>query len=369
MKITDVSIALFAWSGIPSTAYGPMTGRFAGESQLGLATIRTDEGVEGHAFLGSAMNGADNDAQAVISRLKPLLMGRDPLDREALHQLMLLRRRGVSWRGIGAMDVALWDIAGKAANMPVHRLIGTCRHSAPAYASSAVLPSAQAYADEARHYKAQGWQAYKIHPPARWRDDIAVCEAVRAAVGDDFPVMLDSTWSYAYDEAIRVGRAIEALGYLWYEDPLADDDIYNCVKLREKLDIPLMATEYAPGGFTAYVPWVVMRATDYLRGDVAVKGGITPVLKTARLAEAFGMKYEIHHGGNSHNNWANLHVLAAIPNTTYFEVLLPAGSQKYGVIDDIEVDADGLVHAPTRPGIGAEIDFDLIRAKTVAVVS
>ncbi len=66
-----------------------------------------------------------------------------------------------------------------------------------------------------------------------------------------------------------------------------------------------------------------MRATDYLRGDVAVKGGITPVLKTARLAEAFGMKYEIHHGGNSHNNWANLHVLAAIPNTTYFEVLLP----------------------------------------------
>ena len=369
MKITDVSIALFAWSGIPSTAYGPMTGRFAGESQLGLATIRTDEGVEGHAFLGSAMNGADNDAQAVISRLKPLLMGRDPLDREALHQLMLLRRRGVSWRGIGAMDVALWDIAGKAANMPVHRLIGTCRHSAPAYASSAVLPSAQAYADEARHYKAQGWQAYKIHPPARWRDDIAVCEAVRAAVGDDFPVMLDSTWSYAYDEAIRVGRAIETLGYLWYEDPLADDDIYNCVKLREKLDIPLMATEYAPGGFTAYVPWVVMRATDYLRGDVAVKGGITPVLKTARLAEAFGMKYEIHHGGNSHNNWANLHVLAAIPNTTYFEVLLPAGSQKYGVIDDIEVDADGLVHAPTRPGIGAEIDFDLIRAKTVAVVS
>ena len=149
-------------------------------------------------------------------------------------------------------------------------------------------------AEEAAQYKADGWQAYKIHPPARWREDIAVCEAVRAAVGGDFRVMLDSTWSYNYEEAIRVGRAIEALGYHWYEDPLADDDIYNCVKLREKLDIPLMATEYSPGGFTSYVPWITMRATDYLRGDVAVKGGITPVLKTARLAEAFGMNYEIH---------------------------------------------------------------------------
>ncbi len=369
MKITDVTVTLFAWDDIPATAYGRMTGRFGGKSQLGLVTISTDEGIAGHAFLGSAMNGGHNDAGAAIEHLKPMLTGNDPLDREALHQRMLARKRAVSWRAIGAMDVALWDIAGKAANMPVHRLIGTYRHSVPAYASSAVLASPEAYAEEAAQYKADGWQAYKIHPPARWREDIAVCEAVRAAVGDDFRVMLDSTWSYNYEEAIRVGRAIEVLGYHWYEDPLADDDIYNCVKLREKLDIPLMATEYSPGGFTSYVPWITMRATDYLRGDVAVKGGITPVLKTARLAEAFGMNYEIHHGGNSHNNWANLHVIAAIANTSLFEVLLPAGAQKYGVADDIEPDADGLVHAPTRPGIGAEIDFDLIAAKTVAVVS
>ncbi len=369
MKITDVTITLFAWDDIPATAYGRLTGRFGGRSQLGLVTVATDEGVEGHAFLGSAMNGAQNDAQAAIGHLKPMLMDADPLDREALYARMLARRRAVSWRGIGALDVALWDIAGKVANLPVHRLMGTFRHSVPAYASSAVLPSAAAYAEEAAQYKADGWQGYKIHPPARWREDIAVCEAVRAAVGDDFRVMLDSTWSYNYEEAIKVGRAIESLGFHWYEDPLADDDIYNCVKLREKLDIPLMATEYSPGGFTSYVPWIMMRATDYLRGDVAVKGGITPVLKTARLAEAFGMNYEIHHGGNSHNNWANLHVIAAIPNTSFFEVLLPAGAQKYGVIDDIEIDSDGLVHVPTRPGIGAAIDFDLIEAKTVAVLS
>ena len=250
----------------------------------------------------------------------------------------------------------------------MQQLIGTYRHSVPAYASSAVLASKEAYAEEAVKIKEAGWAAYKIHPPTRWAEDIEVCRAVRQAVGDDYRVMLDSTWSYSFQHAIRVGRAIEELGFYWYEDPLADDDIYNCVKLREQLDIPLMATEYSPGGFTAYVPWIMMRATDYLRGDVAVKGGITGILKTAHLAEAFGMNYEVHHGGNSHNNWANLHVIAAIPNTEFFEVLLPADAQKYGLVEDLSPDRDGLVYPPDRPGIGAEIDFDLIERQTTAVL-
>lgn len=99
-----------------------------------------------------------------------------------------------------------------------------------------------------------------------------------------------------------------------------------------------------------------------------MEGGITALLKTAHLAEAFGMNYEIHHGGNSLNNWANLHVILAIKNTTYFEVLLPSGAQKYGIIDDLEPDANGLIYAPTEPGLGAKIDFDLIKSKTVEVL-
>ena len=109
-------------------------------------------------------------------------------------------------------------------------------------------------------------------------------------------------------------------------------------------------------------------ATEMLRGDVAVKGGITSILKTAHLAEAFRMRYEIHHGGNSLNNVASLHVLMAIPNTTYFEVLLPDAAQKYGLVEDIEVDGNGQVHAPDGPGLGYEIDFALIESKKVAVL-
>jgi len=239
----------------------------------------------------------------------------------------------------------------------------------PAYASSQVHESAAAYVEQLTYFKSAGWSAYKIHPPQNWRDDIKVCEAVRRAAGDDFTLMLDSVWSYDYETALRVGRAIEDLGFYWYEDPLADQDIYNCIKLREKLDIPLMATEYPQAGLDSYAPWIINRATDFLRGDVAVKGGITTLIKTAHLAEAFHLKYEVHHGGNSLNNVANLHVIMAIKNCEFFEVLLPDGAQKYGLAQDITVDPKGLVHAPIGPGLGAAIDFDLIERKKVTTLS
>ncbi len=368
MKITDLTLTLFAWDSIPATTYGRHTGRFEGSSQLALLTIATDQGIEGHAFLGSAMRGADNDATSLVRYLKPVVMGENPLDRERLYKTLMRHTRNTTLRAIGAVDIALWDIAGKAAGLPIHRLLGTYRESVPAYASSTVMTEVAAYAEEAAGFKAAGWSAYKIHPPTRWREDIEVCRAVREAVGDDYTVMLDPTWSYRYEEAVRVGRAIEELGFYWYEDPLADDDIYNYVKLKQTLDIPIMATEYSPGGFTAYAPWITERATDFLRGDVAVKGGITALIKTAHLAEAFHMNYEIHHGGNSLNNVANLHVIMAIENCEFFEVLLPDAAQKYGLVEDIAVDGDGLVHAPTGPGLGAEIDFELIEAKKVAVL-
>jgi len=297
------------------------------------------------------------------------VLGQDPLERERLWQALWQRNRTTTQRAIGAMDVALWDLGGKIAGLPIHRLIGGYRDSVPAYASSAVLPSVEAYADEAGRFKADGWTAYKIHPPTEPAVDIAVCQAVRRAVGDGYTVMLDPTWAYQYPEALRVGRVAEALGFHWYEDPLADDDVYNYVKLKQQLSIPILATEYAPGGFTALAPWITAQATDFLRGDVAVKGGITPLVKSAHLAEAFHMNFEIHHGGNSLNNVANLHVTMAIRNCEFFEVLLPAGAQKYGLLEDIEVDRAGLVHAPSGPGLGAAIDFELIERHKTSVLS
>ena len=128
MKITDVSLTLFAWDDIPPTQYGQHS-RFAGSSALGLLRIATDDGVEGHAFLGSASNSAAIDGQGLITHLKPMLMGRNPMHREALVVDLWKRQRPAGVRTIGAVDVALWDLLGKAVGQPIHRLLGTYRES------------------------------------------------------------------------------------------------------------------------------------------------------------------------------------------------------------------------------------------------
>ena len=222
---------------------------------------------------------------------------------------------------------------------------------------------------EALEYKEYGWAAYKIHPPTRWQEDIKVCEAVRKAVGD-YTIMLNSTWTYDYPAAVRVGRAVAGAGLFLVRGPAARP---GHLQLREaeagSSSIPILATEYPIAGLESYQPWIMLQATDFLRGDVAVKGGITTLVKTAHLAEAFRMNYEVHHGGNSLNNVANLHVIASIRNTTFFEVLLPDAAQKYGLEQDIVVGRDGMVHVPNGPGLGAAIDFKLIERKKVAVLS
>lgn len=367
MRITDVKVTVWEWRDIPPTRYTLRVKSSGSRStHMGLVRIQTDEGIEGHAFLGSALSPLGDDAKLIVERYKPLLVGRDPFAREQIWQSMSGWAMGGVMRVIGAIDVALWDLAGKAANIPVHKLMGSYRESVPAYASSAVFESVEEYAEEAVRYKENGWQAYKIHPPAIPERDIKICEAVRKAVGDDYRIMLDSTWSYDYPAALRVGRAAEALGFYWYEDPLPFDDLYGYVKLKQVLQIPIMATEMPSTGPKSYAPWIMERATDYLRGDVAIKGGLTSCLKTAHMAEAFQMNYEVHHGGNSLNNVANLHLIMAIPNCEYFEVLLPDEVQKHGLIEDIEVDEEGLVHAHQDPGLGAKIDFEMIEDNKVA---
>src|SRR2546423_4178073 len=281
MKITDVTLTLFSWESIPSTSYGHHTARPTGNSDLGLLRIITDEGIEGHGLLGTSSNRASLDGPALIRFLKPVVMDQDRLDGERLNRLLGGRARAATVRSIGAMDIALWDIAGKEAGLPIHRLIGTCRDKIAAYASSEIHAAPEQYAEQAQHYKSTGWAAYKIHPPQRLRDDIKVCDAVRKPVGDDYTVILDSTWSYRYEEALRVGRAIEEMNFYWYEDPLPDQDLYNYVKLKQKLDIPILATEYPIGGRPSYPPWTTDRPTDFLRRVVAVRGGTPPIPKAA----------------------------------------------------------------------------------------
>src|SRR5437763_11062446 len=162
MKITDVSLSLFAWESIPSTIYRHHTARPTGKSDLGLLRVVTDEGIEGHAFLGTSSNPASIDGPGLIRFLKLVIMGQHPLDRERLNRLLWARARVATIRSIGAVDIALWDIAGKKAGLPIHRLIGTSRDKIAAYASSEIHATAEQYVEQALHYQSTGWAAYKI---------------------------------------------------------------------------------------------------------------------------------------------------------------------------------------------------------------
>jgi L-alanine-DL-glutamate epimerase-like enolase superfamily enzyme len=365
VKVTDLKMTMFNWK---SENWRTGAHSFGGTVPLGIVTVTTDEGLEGHSFLGSSRQGADEFAIQLIKYLKPIVVGADPTDTGALWEKMWKLRRNVSPRPIGSVDVALWDLAGKIAGLPIFRMLGACRTSIPAYASSSFISTPEGYAEEALKFKAMGWPAYKMHPHGVEKEDIQICTAVRKAVGDDYILMLDAMWAFQYETAMRIGRAIEELNYYWYEDPLIEEDILSYERLRDKLDIPIMCTEYAPGGFYGMAPWVMHKATDILRGDVAICGGITPMVKLCHLADAFRMKCEIHHGGNSLLNAANLHIMMAISNCEFYEVFPCSGANKYGLVEDIEVDGNGLVHVPEKPGLGYEIDWGLVKREVVAEV-
>ena len=381
MRITDVKVLLHDRFSSRLAVFGVKDGRLP----MGVLCISTDAGIEGYNFLSYPGPGPAAIAQQIVTFIKPLLLGTDPLDIGVHWRRMAGLSHFISPMALGTVDVALWDIAGKAAGLPVHRLLGTCRDSIPAYFSSGHHQTPEGYAEEAVFWLEQGWKGYKLHPPrGPWLTgrqkpiafDIAACAKVRAAVGPEMTLMLDPSWDYDYPQALQVGRSIQDLGYHWYEDPLPAQDIHGYQRLKQQLHIPILATEVTPGGLEALPPWITGHATDFLRGDVVIKGGITGLMKIAHLAEAFNMNCEVHDAYNATNNIACLQVIMAIDNCDWFEVLAfnQSGDHSlehlsYGLTDPIEVDAEGNLHAPAGAGLGVEIDWKLINASLTGVVS
>ena len=164
MKIKDLTLTLFKWEGIPKQLPKRHRVLVGSASQLGLLTITTDQGLQGHSFLGTSGHSAEMDAGSLIRYLKPVVMDQNPLDRERLHQecptCTAIHRCGP----LARVDVALWDIAGKIAGLPIYQLLGSYRDHIPAYASSPRLGSAEEYAEEAAGIQSAGWAAYKIIP-------------------------------------------------------------------------------------------------------------------------------------------------------------------------------------------------------------
>ncbi|MCL5026553.1 MAG: mandelate racemase [Chloroflexi bacterium] len=362
MKITDVKIQCFTVPMMPwrVATYGPT-------QEVTLITITTDEGIEGYATA-RAQAGTSGRVfgEYLTGWVKRAIVGKDPMAREEIWQALWLQvsRLNLPIFALSCTDVALWDIAGKALQTPVYQLLGHCRTKMRAYASSAHMHRPEEYVEDAVAMKAAGYTAYKLHGPATADGDVACCRAVRKAVGDDFVLMTDPVGHYNHREALWVGEVMEELGFYWYEEPLPDYDVGGYIELCRMLKIPVLAGEVTSGGLFDAADWVSRGAVDALRADVYWKGGITGVMKMARLCEAFGINIEIHHAATPLMNWANLACECAIANTDFFEVMVPLSAFDYGLQQYANIDKEGFVHVSDRPGTGADLDWDYINAHT-----
>ena len=364
MKIDDISAVV---AEVPWRAFNPLAVDRPGVASFGVLKIRTDDGIEGYGSLLAPGPGCEATAMQIMRAVKPVLLGRDPLDIGTIWSELWRRRRFVGGSvPVGSVDTALWDIAGKVAGLPIHRLLGTHRDAVPAYKSDPVPGGPSAYVEDVLRWKELGWTGYKYHSRGKPSEDLVVLAAIREAAGDDVRLMLDAH-AYPYGDAVRVGKAIEEMGYFWYEDPMAPEDIYGHRKLKEQIGIPILATEATEGGLYTFAQWITAQATDAIRGDWAVKGGITALIKAAHLAEAFNINLEVHYGYGFLGNLANLQVIMATRNCSFFEAMGVNSTgatglevMNFGLTDPITVDADGLIQAPTLPGLGSEVDWNLI---------
>ena len=200
--------------------------------------------------MGFAGRGAEMAGTIAAAALKPFFLGRDPFFREKHWQEFRTYDRW--WNHVpiysyGPFDICLYDIAGKAAGLPLYKLLGAYRDHVPVYGSSFVLPTVEDYARQALEVKNRGWHAYKLHPPGLLEFDLAAYRACREAVGPDFKLMADPVAAYSYEQALQVGRELERLNYHWFEEPVFDVDFQSLRKLSGKLDIPICGTEVLQG--------------------------------------------------------------------------------------------------------------------------
>lgn len=368
MKITKLDIRACRHA----AAVVPGASMRDGQDQQGLEflvyTVATDTGQSASMF-GFAGRSALGAGHLAAASLRPFFVGREVLEREKAWQDWRTADRW--WHHLpiysyGPVDSCLWILAAQAANQPLWQYLGGARTQVPTYASSMVLPDAQAYADEACVVKQAGMQAYKIHPPGRsLAEDLEIHQAVRAAVGDDYTLMSDPVQPYTLEEAVRLGRELEKMNYLWLEEPLPDEAYGALRELTRVLDIPIVGTEVLAKHPYSVAECIATRVVDAVRADPSWTGGVTGVLKTAHLAEAFHMNCELHTTIFHPLELVNLHLNGAVPNSTYFEVLWPTTTFAFGLKEELPI-KDGVVTMPSGPGLGIELDWDLIDAATIA---
>lgn len=383
MKITDVE-AISLLIPIEGSIQPPisipfpekLTGVIFGDYRTTLVRVHTDEGVTG---IGECMvRLAPTATRDIIDCIKPVLIGADPFDTDVLWEQLwgVMMNRGHSKgffvEAISGIDIALWDLLGKALQKPAYKLLGgQYRNRLWVYASSLRFRGLETTLDEARRLCEAGFDAMKIkigQDRRRWREDIRVVEAVRGAVGPDVTLMVDVNCGYDRNTAIMVGRELERLGIYWFEEPLPPDDVDGYVALAASLDIPVAAgeSEFTRYGFKTLI---TRGAVDIIQPNVSRTGGFSECRKIAALASAYHIPYAPHTGSSSVVCMAaSLHLSCALKDFLIYEYMTSdwAKDQRNPLRSDLaELPAaavrDGHVVVSDRPGLGIVLNEEVLR--------
>lgn len=323
MRITDV-IAHPLTAPMDPDALATAFGKFNSTSLL-VVEIHTDNGLVGWGE-GLARYAPTAHADIVTRLLRPILIGEDPTEVERLWQRMFRvytgQSGGVLLEAVAACDIALWDILGKAAGLPLHRLLGgTGRRSVPAYASSVSWAGDDVAGAQADAYVRAGFRMMKVKIGAPLDRALRRIRFVRERVGPDVALCTDANWAFDLDEAVVLARACLDLGYTWLEEPIVPEDIDGLRRLRAAVPIRLAAGESEHTAFGART-MIAERLVGVVQPDVARSGGITETRRIASLAHAFHVRYAPHMGqSGAICAAASLQLCSAMPNGWVFECM------------------------------------------------
>ena len=339
-------------------------------------------GSDGQTGWGEAFGPPEPAAAIVRHVLAPLILGEDPTATTPLWERMYARTRDYGQKGlvihaISAVDIALWDLKGKALGVSVSRLLGgRFRERTEAYATGLYFRPRPAFVDdlveEAKGHVAAGFRAVKLKVGYSPEQDIVHARAVREAIGPDVQLMVDANHAYDAATAIRIGRVFEELDVRWFEEPVIPEDIEAYVEVSRALDLPVAGgeAEFTRFGFKRLL---AERAVDIVQPDLTMAGGFTECLRIAALAGAWGVRYVPHVWGSAVGLAASLQLIAALPPATQslfpLEPILEFDRTPNPFRDAMtdqrpELDA-GWVAIPDAPGLGVTPREEVLRAHLV----
>ena len=346
--------------------------RFAGilisEMTATIVEVEADNGLIGY---GEALTrlGPSAAREVVTSVLKPVVVGADPMNVDVLWERMFstMKSRG-HWKGfmieaISGVDIALWDLIGKALNQPVSTLLGGRYHEKlKVYASSIMLMERGEMVKEAQDLVRQGYERIKAKLGLGVDADFGNIKAIREAVGPDVGIMLDANSGYSTEEALRLGVRLEPLNILWLEEPVPPHDLEGYARLSNSLRIPIA------GGESEFTRWgfrdLILRGkVSIIQPDIARCGGFTEGRKIAALASSHGVPVAPHTGASGAVSIAAaVHFASSLSNLYLYEHMYTEHPLRTAILKEPILECqNGFVKVPTGPGLGIEIDKDKIK--------